>query len=246
MVDGGSHSGAEAPDGRGGPHVFVDDVERPALSADDRHHLERVLRVRAGDPLTVCDGRGRWRPCRYGVPLESAGDVVEVPAPAPELTVAFVPVKGDRPEWVVQKLTELGVDRIVVLRSERSVVRWEGEKASRQLDRLRRVAREAAMQCRRCHLPELDGVLDIADVASRADTVRADRGGRPLRRADTTVVVGPEGGFTDDERAQLPDSVALGDHVLRAETAAVTAGALMTALRGGMAAESTKSTADCD
>lgn len=229
-----------------GPFVLVDDLDAPALREADLHHLTRVLRLRAGDPVVLGDGAGSWRPGALGDQVDPTGPIEAVPPPVPSIAVGFALVKGGKPELVVQKLTELGVDRIVVLRSERSVVRWEGEKASRQLDRLRRVAREAAMQCRRCHLPELDGVLDIADVASRADTVRADRGGRPLRRADTTVVVGPEGGFTDDERAQLPDSVALGDHVLRAETAAVTAGALMTALRGGMAAESTKSTADCD
>ena len=67
----------------------------------------------------------------------------------PELTVVFAPVKGERPEWVVQKLTELGIDRIVPLRSERSVVRWTGQRGQATVERLRRVAREAAAQCRR-------------------------------------------------------------------------------------------------
>lgn len=226
------------PDGRGGPHVFVDDIDEPTLSAGDRHHLERVLRLRAGDALTVCDGRGRWRPCRYGVPLEPTGEVQVVARAQPELTVGFTPVKGDRPEWVVQKLTELGIDRILVLAADRSVVRWEGERGRRQVERLDRIAREAAMQSRRCHLPEIDGVYDATTAAALPHAVRADRGGRPLTAADTVVLVGPEGGWTDEERGAAPDAVALGAHILRAETAAVTAGALLTALRGGWAAPS--------
>ena len=70
------------------------------------------------------------------------------PAAVPALTVAFAPVKGERPEWVVQKLTELGIDRIVPLVSERSVVRWSGARGKATVERLRRVAREAAAQCR--------------------------------------------------------------------------------------------------
>ncbi|QGG95663.1 RsmE family RNA methyltransferase [Actinomarinicola tropica] len=221
------------PDGRSGPHVFVDDIARPAIGADDRHHLERVLRVRAGDPLTVSDGHGRWRRCRYGVPIQPEDDVHHVARRSPSLTVAFTPVKGDRPEWVVQKLTELGIDRILVLQAERSVVRWEGERAARQLERLARIAREASMQCRRCYLPEIDGPYEIAVAAALPHSVRADRGGRTLRADDTVVLVGPEGGWSDAERDVAGDAVALGDHILRAETAAVTAGALMTALRGG-------------
>lgn len=230
---GGDDKADLGPDGRSGPHVFVEDIARPTLGADDRHHLERVLRLRAGDPLTVSDGHGRWRACRYGVPIEPVGDLHHVPRRTPSLTVAFAPVKGDRPEWVVQKLTELGIDRILVLETERSVVRWAGERAQRQLDRLNRVAREAAMQCRRCHLPELDGPYAPTVVGALPGAARADRGGRPLSTDDVVVLVGPEGGWTDEERRGAPDAVALGDHVLRAETAAVTAGALMTALRGG-------------
>jgi len=224
------------PDGSGGPHVFVEAIDAPALTAADRHHLERVLRLRAGEPLTVSDGRGWWRRCRYGVPLEVVGEPEVVPAADPALTVAFAPVKGDSPEWVVQKLTELGIDRIVVLETERSVVRWDAERAGRQIERLSRVAREAAMQCRRCHLPDVEGVWSLADVADAwPDAARADRGGSALGARDHVLVVGPEGGWTEAERAAVPRAVGLGDHVLRAETAAVTAGALMAAVRGGWA-----------
>jgi 16S rRNA (uracil1498-N3)-methyltransferase len=221
------------PDGQGGPHVFVESVESPTLSPSDRHHLERVLRLRAGDALTVSDGRGWWLRCKYGAPVQAAGAPQLVTLREPEIVVAFAPVKGDRPEWVVQKLTELGVDRIVVLRADRSVVRWDGDRAAKQLERFERVAREAAMQSRRCHLPAIEGISDIAALSERWDVVRAERGGTPLTLAHPVVAIGPEGGWTDEERDLMPESIGLGDHVLRAETAAVTAGALLTALRGG-------------
>lgn len=223
----------DGPDGSDGPHVFVESIDAPELTATDRHHLERVLRLRAGDALTVADGNGWWRPCRYGVPLEPTAEPRYVSEREPSITVAFTPVKGDRPEWVVQKLTELGIDRVVVMQAERSVVRWEGERAPRQLERLQRVAREAAMQCRRCRLPEIAGVWGLAEVAALDGVVRAERGGAPLSLGRPVVAIGPEGGWTASERAAIPDAVGLADHVLRAETAAVAASALLTAQRGG-------------
>ena len=119
------------------PHALVDDVSAPALADDDRHHLTRSLRLRVGDELTVTDGRGRWRVCRLGSSLEPSSEVTTVPRPAPALTVAIARTKGDRPEFAVQKLTELGIDRIVVFAAERSIARPDPERLSRQLDRLR-------------------------------------------------------------------------------------------------------------
>ena len=93
-------------------------------------------------------------------------------ASEPGLTVAFAPTKGERPEWVVQKLTELGVDRIVPLISERSVVRWAGERGAGAVERLRRVAREAAAQSRRVWLPD----VECGDEVRRSGRSRADPG----------------------------------------------------------------------
>jgi 16S rRNA (uracil1498-N3)-methyltransferase len=221
----------ERPTGREGPLVFVADVEHPELADDDRHHLQRVLRLRPGDGLVVSDGAGAWRTARFGDEVEPEGEVVRAPVPAPPLTVGLTPTKGDRPEWAVQKLTELSVDRIVVLRTDRSVVRWDGDRAEQHLARLRRIAREAAMQSRQVWLPEVVGPDPLSALAGAP---LADPGGRPLSRQDTTVLCGPEGGWSDTERAEDRDHVALGPAVLRAETAAVTAGALLVALRHGL------------
>jgi 16S rRNA (uracil1498-N3)-methyltransferase len=215
--------------GRGtGPHVFVADLDRPVLDDHDRHHLAKALRLRPGDALTVSDGAGRWRPARFGPEVEPDGAVVTVPTPGPPITVGLAPVKGQRPEWAVQKLTELGVDAIWLLVADRSVVRWE---EARHADRLERVVREAAMQSRRCHLPEVRVGVTVAAAATSAGVALADPGGAPPSLSRPVVLVGPEGGWSDAERTSAPWVVGLGPTILRAETAAVAAGTLLTALR---------------
>ena len=220
-----------APDGRHGPHVLVSSVEAPEVEADDRHHLDRVLRLRDGDPITVGDGAGRWRRCRWGSTVEPVGEVVVVDPPSPRLTVAFALIKGGRPELVVQKLVELGVDDIRPFTAARSVVRWDDAKAAKNHERLERVAREAVMQCRRVWLPTVHSVVDFAAVAALPGAARADRGGPAPTTATTTVLVGPEGGWSDEEAAVDLPTVGLSNAVLRAETAAITAGALLAARR---------------
>jgi len=229
--------------------VFVDDPAAPAVGPGDGHHLVRVLRLRPGDAVIAADGRGRWVRCRLraaavaeeeGDMLEPEGPVIVEPAPAPLLTVAFAPVKGDRPEWVVQKLTELGIDRIVPLLARRSVVRWEGDRSLRAVERLRRVAREAAAQSRRVWLPEVTAVQApgafVAEASASGDAVDlAQLGGPPAIEGATVIAVGPEGGWSPDELSLGRGTVGLGPNVLRAETAAVVAGAVLGALRSGAA-----------
>jgi 16S rRNA (uracil1498-N3)-methyltransferase len=206
-----------------GPLVFVDDLASPALAPDDDHHLRRVLRLRPGDALTVGDGAGGWRAARLSATgVEPTGPDEVAPEPGPTLTVGFALVKGGKPELVVQKLTEVGVDRIVPLRAARSVVRWDEAKAGKAVERLRSVARAAAAQCHRPHLPEVAAVTDVAAVVGEDGVVLAERGGTPLGEA-RTVLVGPEGGWAPDELAAGLPTVGLGPHVLRAETAAIAA-----------------------
>ncbi|HXH59549.1 RsmE family RNA methyltransferase [Iamia sp.] len=220
------------------PHAFVADVDRPVLGEDDHHHLGRALRLRPGDPLTVSDGLGRWRPVCFGDDLEPTGAVNLDEAVRPEITVALTPVKGARPEWAVQKLTELGIDRIWLLVAARSVVRWEGDRAAGHVARLEKVARQAAMQSRRTRLPELrTGVLvaDALEAGGAAAAVAAPGGIAPsLERP--MLLIGPEGGWSASELVAAPATVGLGPTVLRAETAAVAAGTLLVALRSGLLA----------
>lgn len=220
-----------------GPLVYVADLDAPQLDPEAAHHLARVLRLRVGDPLTVGDGAGRWRPARFGpdAAVEVMGSLEQAARPEPALTVAFALVKGDKPELVVQKLTELGIDRIVPFRADRSVVRWDPARATKAIARLRAVAASAAMQCHRPHLPLVEDVVDLGQLVA-AGAVLADRDGTPPSLDRPMVAVGPEGGWSDAERALDAPRVALGGHVLRAETAAITAGAVLTALREGLVA----------
>ena len=227
-----SGSWSAAGDGRSGPHVLVDDVDSPALGAEDRHHLERVLRLRPSDALTVGDGAGSWRRCRFGAVIEPVGDPMTVAAPDVAVAIGFAVLKGGRSETIVQKLTELGADRIVPFVAERSVVRWDEATADRLAERWRRVAREAVMQCRRLWLPRVEplrpfGELDLEDAAL------AVPGGRPLAPGEDFVLVGPEGGWSKAELAAAGSHVGLGPHVLRAETAAIAAAAVLGARRSG-------------
>ena len=221
-------------------HVLVEDLESPVLDEADRHHLASVLRLRDGETVSATDGRGGWRMCRFaaGGSLVAEGPAGSCHRPVPAVCVAFAPVKGDRTEWAVQKLTELGVDRISLMHTERSVVRWEGARADSHLRKLRVVARQAVMQSRGLWMPSVDGVIDFEDAAALPGAVVAEPGGSPISLAASTVLVGPEGGWSDRERtAAAGRTVSLGAGVLRTETAAVAAGVLLTALRVGVVAE---------
>jgi 16S rRNA (uracil1498-N3)-methyltransferase len=115
------------------------------------------------------------------------------------------------------------------------VVRWQGERAGRALDRLRRVAREAAAQSRRAWLPAVDGILGLSELSAEASPDRlalADPGGAPPGRALRYLAVGPEGGWDEAERSGGA-LVGLGPRVLRAETAAMAAATILCSLRDG-------------
>lgn len=218
---------------RSAAHLFVDDLDVPVPAEADWHHLRRVLRLRDGEQVSVSNGAGRWRPCELrGDAVQAVGPVAD-PAAAPTTVVAAAIPKGDRLEWLVAKCTELGVGTIVLLETERSVVRVHADKLTRQMERLRRIAREAAMQSRRLWLPVIAAPTSLAELLAECpDAVVAEPGGRRLGVADRAVAIGPEGGWTDAELALVGADrrVALGGGVLRVETAAVAAAAIFGAL----------------
>lgn len=223
------------PDLRGSAaHVYVDDLEVPALADDDAHHLSRVLRLRDGEPVTVSDGKGSWRLVRWSAGGISVDGPVHHDRRVVALTVAASIPKGDRLEWMVEKLTELGVDRIVLLHCERGVVRWDSERAAKSVERLGRIVRSAASQSRRVWLPTLAGPVEaVGFLAEHPDAVLCEPGGPAMAALEPLpgcLVVGPEGGFSPAEIATGHGHVALGPTILRVETAAVTAAAQWTAL----------------
>ncbi len=187
--------------------IYVDDLETPEVRAEDSRHLWTVLRLRPGETVVVSDGQGRFRGCTVAAtsigkapekpvapaqtaqrarPRGQGGALVLLPATevmegrraVPALTVGFSLAKGDRNDWAVAKLSELGVDRIVPLMCERTAVRLSPEQALHQHERLRRIAREASMQARRIWLPEVLDVVALAHAPSRLGSdARAGVGG---------------------------------------------------------------------
>jgi 16S rRNA (uracil1498-N3)-methyltransferase len=216
-------------------------LETLVLQPEDRHHLARVLRLRPGEAMSAADDRGGWRACRYrdGPALQPDGEIEHRPVFEPRLTVGLCLTKGDRIEWTVQKLTELGVDRIIPLVSERTVVRWEGPKLARNTERLRVIARQAAMQSRQIRIPTVETLAAFSavvddELVDRHRAALAERDGGPPSLELPTVVVGPEGGWSDAELDTGLARVCLGPWVLRAETAAIAAATVLATLRAGL------------
>ncbi|MFZ2055898.1 MAG: RsmE family RNA methyltransferase [Acidimicrobiales bacterium] len=233
--------------------VFVEDLDSLSLSEDDAHHLGEVLRLRPGEAVAAGDGAGSWRICSFTGPrapvrgrargsiakasrfgLEVAGPVHRLERPSPVLEVGFSWAKTERTEWAVAKLVELGLDFLTPLMTDRTVVRPDRDGGTRREARLRKIVREAAMQSRRPFLPEIGTSQTVDGILGRSpapDIALAEPGGSPVSLQTPIVLVGPEGGWSPRELALVDNKVSLGDGVLRVETAAMTAGVLLTALR---------------
>ncbi len=217
--------------------------DRVEVEGDEAHHAVAVRRLRAGEPLALTDGAGTTvtgvvdatGKRRLTVAVE---DVATVPEPEPRLTVVQALPKGDRGELAVEVLTEVGVATVVPWAAARSVAVWRGERAEKALARWRATAREAAKQSRRTWFPRVEPMVttdracalvasaDLAVVLHEDAT--ASLGAFEVPAAGSVVVVvGPEGGLTDDEVAAFTaagaHAVRLGDEVLRTSTAGVVA-----------------------
>lgn len=218
-------------------HVLVaDELPRVAasfaLDDDAEHHLRRVLRLRDGEAVSVTDGHGRWVLAVVVIEgnalrLEATSEVASEPASSRSITIAAAIPKGDRLDWMVQKVTELGIDRLVLLHADHSVVRWKPDRVEHQLARLQRVADEALRQSRRVVRLSIEAPRPAAEVLG--GFVAAEPGGRSLSATDASVAVGPEGGWSAAELAASRDRVDLGRTILRTETAAIAVSALCVA-----------------
>ena len=216
------------------------------LLGPEAHHLIHVMRAKPGSSVIVFDGSGAEFAAR--VERVDRGEVElavlsrdEIDRELPlELTLAVALPKGDRQKWLVQKAVELGVGRIVPLRTERSVAQPVGQAVAR----LRRVVIEASKQCGRNRLMEIAGPQSWTDLVAATPAVPCRIIAHPDRRAETAesspranpltaarlpgrvlLAVGPEGGFTAEEVALATaagwQTIDLGPRTLRIETAAV-------------------------
>lgn len=246
----GDGRSAWASSGAAAAHVFVDELAQTLeLGGTDAQHLRGALRLRPGEVVSAADGSGRWR--RYtidavaarSVALDAIGDVMVEPDLAPRTGVAFALIKGAKPDLVVQKLCELGVDVAIPFIAERTVMRWDAERAAAAVARWRRIAREAAMQCRRTRVLEVArvstfeavllgrGVVMAAPSAPSGAVVAHHLMGQS--QDDVIALIGPEGGLSQQEEslATHVPRMSLGPHVLRSETAAIAAAAVLTGAR---------------
>ena len=203
----------------------------------------------------AADGEGGYVPCLLGISsgsspprrgsapvrLEPQGDVSSLDPPVRPIAVGFALHKGERPDWAVQKLTELGIDRLLLLISERTVVRPAD--GSQRSARLAKVARQAAAQSRRVRLPSIEGPFSYDEALEHAPVkvAVADPGAPPIATGTSSVLVGPEGGFTPGELERATSLVGLAETILRTETAAVAAGVLLSGLRSGRIGVATES-----
>ena len=220
----------------------MQDLCTPELDESDIHHLSRVLRLRDGESVRASDGKGGALACVFRLKggearLEPSGSIHFAERPVDEVAIAFPLLKGDRTSWTVQKLTELGVDRIVPMVTARSVVRpgiGPGADQPRSQDRLERIATSAAAQSRRLWMPQLSAPTTLSDLARCEPVMAAHPEGGPLHASGVLLAVGPEGGWEPSELEMVDATVGLGSNVLRAETAAVTAAALLCGIRCGL------------
>lgn len=223
------------------------------LTGAEAKHAAVVRRVRLGEPVTLGDGAGVWLEGEVAAAEPSRVEVrilVRSVEDRPERRIVLVQAlaKGDRDELAVQAACELGADEIVPWQASRSVSRWEGAKAAKGRERWATIVREAAKQAHRRWVPEVVPVESTADLVRRAGeqrvlvldpsaerrlTALASDGDDPR---DVVLVVGPEGGVSDEERERLvaagAECVLLGDTVLRTSTAGPAAIAVLNAALG--------------
>jgi 16S rRNA (uracil1498-N3)-methyltransferase len=221
--------------------------ELATVEGDEGFHAANVRRIRVGELLDLGDGAGAVAHCvieEVGKGRMSAR-VTErwtVAPPTPTVTVVQALPKSDRSELAIELATEAGADAFVAWQASRCVARWDGGKADKGLRRWRAVARSAARQSRRPHIPPVEGVVSTSQLVGQ---VRAAVGAgatvlalhesatEPLTKLSLAqshslmLLIGPEGGIADDEIAALTDAgastVRLGPTVLRTSTAAAVA-----------------------
>jgi 16S rRNA (uracil1498-N3)-methyltransferase len=212
------------------------------LAGDEGHHAARVRRVSAGEQVWIGDGAGTVLRCTVARVLP---DAVELhvssrdvhPVPSPRLVLVQALPKGDRGELAVELATELGVDEIVPWAAARCVTQWRGPRGAKAHARWVRTAVEAAKQSRRSWVPAVAPVAATADVLTRLagacglvlhEAASAHAASVPLPGVgDVVIVVGPEGGVSEEELARFADAgaiaVRLGGPVLRTSTAGAAA-----------------------
>ena len=229
---------------------FVEAVQRgrAQITGPDAHHLTRVLRVEAGQQFEISDNHNVYlaevEAARKDLVSFAIIQQIEVPAPSLHLSLFAALIKFERFEWMLEKATELGVEQVTPVETGRSEKGLE-QAAGKRLVRWNRIAREASEQARRSRLPEIESPRPLADALREGSGHRyvlEETGASPILSVipatrhpedQVALLVGPEGGWTERERAIIRQEgwapVSLGKNILRAETAALAALAVLAA-----------------
>lgn len=229
------------------PRFFVESLagDPIVIEGGDARHIALSLRMKQGEKLILCDGKGTEAVCAVAslCPESVVLDVKERRAsetePKTRVTLYQALPKADKMEYIVQKAVELGVYRIVPVLTSRCISRPDEKTAAKKRERLCKIAAEAAKQSGRGIIPEVDGVLTFKNAVKEMSTAGLpifffEHASLPLRKymekytgGDIAVMVGAEGGFSDEEAAFAEEngllSASLGPRILRCETAPVAA-----------------------
>lgn len=233
------------------PSAFNFSKRAVTLTSDEARHLREVLRLKPGDEVYVFDGAGKEfraivsQARRESAELELHDEIHSARPESPlHLTLAVALLKGEKFDLVVQKGTELGVNRFIPLTTRYADIRLrDAADAAKRVARWQRIALEAAKQCGRAVVPGIEDPLSFADVIRKNSCVLfSERDGQPLntdsKPTNLIALVGSEGGWSDEEldqaRAANVPIVTLGGRVLRAETAAITVAVLFQHLYGDL------------
>ena len=210
------------------------------LNQDDEHHVLHVMRMKKGDEIEVVDNQKLFlcrldnvNPLIISVIHEIASDV-EI---SEDVTLLFALTKGDKIDLVLQKATELGVKKVALIQSERTVVKYEEKDLEKKAQRFQKIMKEASEQSHRLIVPEFLGVFnlknlpksvmsDINYVAYEKDASDVNNAFSNLKRGKSiSILIGPEGGFSVQEINNVTSlgfiRTSLGKRILRAETAAI-------------------------
>ena len=216
------------------------DAEHVKLELEDEHHLLHVMRMRQGDEIEVVANGvlylcniGSTNPLTIYVVHEIESDV-ELNV---DVTLLFALTKGDRTDLVVQKATELGVKRIALIQSERTVVRYDDKDIAKKCARYQKIMKEASEQSHRLVVPEMLGIFNLKklpkEVFSDLNYVGYEKDASDVsgmfanfdKNKSISILIGPEGGFSENEINSLVEQgfirTSLGKRILRAETAAM-------------------------
>jgi 16S rRNA (uracil1498-N3)-methyltransferase len=223
------------------PSAFNFTKRTVTLTADEARHLREVLRLKPGDEVSVFDGDGKEfsgrliQARREFAELELLDEIEPARPESPlKITLAVALLKGEKFDLVVQKGTELGVSSFVPLITRYADIRLRDQAdAAKRVARWQRIALEATKQSGRAVVPEVSLPVSFESVLKNPCLMFSEKGGHELTQIDSpiTAIIGSEGGWSDEELEQARSAgaqiVTLGGRILRAETAAITAAALL-------------------